>query len=884
MVRNMNDLSTNYCTSKTLSLSNADEKNCKIYSLESEKSNKPSVRVGIPALFTLQRSIDEDTMHEFPDSQLSSSRSRLNSTENREVIEVGSIKKVSDAKAMFENMSVELKHRGNTPKHIAKALNLNTNEKNFNKVVSKNSIEDGMPMHAKTRSLPVDVMTKDLHNYAGTTLNYKNNRLYKDSVSDIQKSAYFDEKDDQEDVSNCTDINKSYDNNKSYHYKTTGNNNQLDQQLFPSYSTDDVRYDQKDKCKTTIKNDPADELRQAANRYHQELIKNYPKFRHSIFLNDNASKMSRKVSNQPENTFNRGEPTRATIASTSSNFKALSKSVSNSSELCDMNNLMLSNNSIMLSNNSIMGRLLNDESQGASVYKIDGANTRTFSNSSREDTPLVQSNRILTQAPKAQEPKVIQIKDTDDCSQVIDEKTTSELATNDTFMNRLDSITSIADSTKSSQYEGNQGLYFRSNSPACSQNLVSTNVYPIPNALYRHVETDIDSPEAEALIHQRALSSDSAVYLSENQHKCDLNNQYTSMSDLDIVSLKHSAQNDSDDINLLPPPPDDFLCDEITNETNIEREKPQRTINRKKNNYYGLNSRNNSCVSTDSTTSTGTADSGIGVRSDNSPSPISNDEYFLNKPLYGSQECLDDDVAELDIMPHSASTPDHRTDNYTYTDETDFNERNCSYNKTESTECLASGKKVNDLDGEKSKLIESMREKINELRLQEQEITDEIRVNDNLGKMVLNMVESKATQSEFSKFELFIGELNKIVALLLSLTQRLHRYELMLQELDMSNEEDKLKKEGLISKIAKLQSQLEEACYLKDVNNKRGDNVALFLEKYCTDDEISDYQYYIDMKSQLALMQSEIREKVKLGEERLSALERTGSEWEFNCQ
>ena len=93
-----------------------------------------------------------------------------------------------------------------------------------------------------------------------------------------------------------------------------------------------------------------------------------------------------------------------------------------------------------------------------------------------------------------------------------------------------------------------------------------------------------------------------------------------------------------------------------------------------------------------------------------------------------------------------------------------------------------------------SKLIDSMREKINELRDQEQEIAEEIKMNEELGKKVLGMVESKATQSEFSKYELFIGELNKIVALLLSLTQRLHRYEMMLQDLDMTNESDKLKK------------------------------------------------------------------------------------------
>lgn len=85
----------------------------------------------------------------------------------------------------------------------------------------------------------------------------------------------------------------------------------------------------------------------------------------------------------------------------------------------------------------------------------------------------------------------------------------------------------------------------------------------------------------------------------------------------------------------------------------------------------------------------------------------------------------------------------------------------------------------------------------------------------------------------------------------------------------------------LVSKIDKLKSQHEEACYLRDVNDKRGDNVATFLEKYCTEEEFADFQYYVDMKSQLALMQSEIREKVKLGEERLKALEQTGSEWGF---
>ena len=103
-------------------------------------------------------------------------------------------------------------------------------------------------------------------------------------------------------------------------------------------------------------------------------------------------------------------------------------------------------------------------------------------------------------------------------------------------------------------------------------------------------------------------------------------------------------------------------------------------------------------------------------------------------------------------------------------------------------------------------LIESIQKKIDELKLQEQEIGEEIKLNEDLGKKVRGLVERKANQTEFSKYELFIGELNKIVALLLSLTQRLHRYEQMLQDLDMSEEEDKLKRVGLHSVMSIISS------------------------------------------------------------------------------
>lgn len=76
-----------------------------------------------------------------------------------------------------------------------------------------------------------------------------------------------------------------------------------------------------------------------------------------------------------------------------------------------------------------------------------------------------------------------------------------------------------------------------------------------------------------------------------------------------------------------------------------------------------------------------------------------------------------------------------------------------------------------------------------------------------------------------------------------------------------------------------MKSQYEEACKIKEVNDKRGEVVSGFLENYLDEDEFADFQYYIDMKTQLALMHAEIKDKVKMGEERLNTLSATAIDW-----
>lgn len=83
----------------------------------------------------------------------------------------------------------------------------------------------------------------------------------------------------------------------------------------------------------------------------------------------------------------------------------------------------------------------------------------------------------------------------------------------------------------------------------------------------------------------------------------------------------------------------------------------------------------------------------------------------------------------------------------------------------------------------------------------------------------------------------------------------------------------------LLSKIDKVTLQHEEACKIKEVNDKRGEVVSKILENCLEEEEFADFQYYIDMKTQLALMHAEIRDKVKMGEERLNTLTSTKIDW-----
>jgi len=828
---------------------------------------------------------------------------RLN-LEETDAIETESLPNVSSARALFEQMNTkehqpqqhEQKHNNTRPQ----MKNWNSGsvlDENMNPHIENSTLQQPINIsHQQSRSLPIEMAGADFQKavsaYKQHRANTKGlNALSKNFTTSIErpKSAYYPAEESKTvNNSNVTPNQPtsrlSQPDMSRMHRVKSGSQQLLNDKPRASITSQSFEDLTSIHSQQHHGQSNANQLRQAANRYHEELMKNYPKFRNTL-AKDNVNKFNRKTSMPPEDSFSRGESHRATIATASTSRMTRAYSASDTLETKDSPRTSFDPN-----DNSMMSRLLRDNQSHAILNKIDEESKtnypilrRTSSEIRRTTSTADYIRRNSEQIPttvinREAKPTFVHAEPKHDREEYAMEN--SNIHTDREETAAIESQQNYTNST--------YGTRPVSAPPPRSTEMpteILINNYEPEYLNHRENHNISTSITEDQIIHEKEASTDSAVYMyDEIQSKDDLTNHYHERQYSNDVT-KNNMEDDFNDSEYFPPPPDELLNDD-DNIKDSEREKPQRTINRRKKDSTVVNtSRNNSCVSTDSTTSTATADSGIVLRSELSPrtSPVSRDQY-----LTGSRETLDDEVAALNDHPHATSTPERNesTEVHSY-----GLHRQASVGSPLGTDSSPNSRpgslvltspRLDELDTEKVKLIDSMREKINELRDQEQEIGEEIRVNEDLGKKVRSMVSNKATQSEFSKYELFIGELNKIVALLLSLTQRLHRYESMLQDLDMSNENDRAKKDGLISKIEKLKSQHEEACYLRDVNDKRGDNVATFLEKYCTEEEFADFQYYVDMKSQLALMQSEIREKVKLGEERLKALQQTGNEWGFS--
>ncbi|XP_075797393.1 protein Shroom4 isoform X2 [Pelodiscus sinensis] len=175
-----------------------------------------------------------------------------------------------------------------------------------------------------------------------------------------------------------------------------------------------------------------------------------------------------------------------------------------------------------------------------------------------------------------------------------------------------------------------------------------------------------------------------------------------------------------------------------------------------------------------------------------------------------------------------------------------------------------------ELAQKKAQLIESISRKLGVLREAQRGLQEDVAANAALGEEVEDQVKGVCKPSEFDKFRLFLGDLDKVVNLLLSLSGRLARVENALNGL--GPEACPAEKLALLEKKRQLAAQLEDAKELKEHVDRRERAVFGTVARCLLPEQLQDYQHFVKMKSALVIEQRELEEKIKLGEEQLSCL------------
>ncbi|KAI2658948.1 Protein Shroom2 [Labeo rohita] len=158
-----------------------------------------------------------------------------------------------------------------------------------------------------------------------------------------------------------------------------------------------------------------------------------------------------------------------------------------------------------------------------------------------------------------------------------------------------------------------------------------------------------------------------------------------------------------------------------------------------------------------------------------------------------------------------------------------------------------------DLSSKKQELIDSLSKKLQVLREARESLQEDMQDNNVLGEEVEATVQTVCKPNEMEKFRMFVGDLDKVVSLLLSLSGRLARH-------------------TLIEKRKLLIRQHEDAKELKENLDRRERLVYEILASHLSEECLADYRHFVKMKSALIIEQRKLEDKIKLGEEQLKCL------------
>ncbi|TSK72000.1 Protein Shroom3 [Bagarius yarrelli] len=190
------------------------------------------------------------------------------------------------------------------------------------------------------------------------------------------------------------------------------------------------------------------------------------------------------------------------------------------------------------------------------------------------------------------------------------------------------------------------------------------------------------------------------------------------------------------------------------------------------------------------------------------------------------------------------------------------------------------GQKETDLDEEESslkekkvELLQALAVSLEALQMEREKLAEEQQCYSALGCRIEALVQEHCKPNESEKYRMFIGDLEKIVNLLLSLSGRLARVENALNALQREPEkENSEEKASLQQKQRQLRSQQEDARELKENLDRRERIVLRFLGGYLSSVQLHEYRRYIRAKPALLIRQRHLDELIRHAEEQLCRL------------
>uniref|UniRef100_A0A3B4V8R0 Shroom family member 1 n=1 Tax=Seriola dumerili TaxID=41447 RepID=A0A3B4V8R0_SERDU len=175
-----------------------------------------------------------------------------------------------------------------------------------------------------------------------------------------------------------------------------------------------------------------------------------------------------------------------------------------------------------------------------------------------------------------------------------------------------------------------------------------------------------------------------------------------------------------------------------------------------------------------------------------------------------------------------------------------------------------------DITEKKHLLVSYIEERLRSLEETRGALQAEIQENVARGEALEVLVCERCLPVELERYNLFIGDLERVVSLLLCLSARLARVQNALSTVDQHTDAEE--KQSLDSRHRLLCKQREDAKDLKDNLDRRENLVSTFLSRQLSSEQLQDYRRFVQTKASLLIRQKDLEEKQRLGEEQLEAL------------